>query len=458
MTTVRGNSINMNSKVSKQNQFTRPSSTHVDGNIHLLSDYFKKCCYFCITKNCKKTEPHGESFPIQFSNYVKYPTNIEYIKKSIIDTGLNNDFDGKKPYYVICRNFHQECSNCNNLRLRFIDNNNIALCYGIPFQDSPSITVGVHIDLKLTINNSLFKIEHVPIKIDIEKLMENYQKKDTFIPIKKDEDITNISNNILFDSNDIEIIENNNEILNLPNQENVTKLTSYTSVDSLLIDIEVEKIVEKNVLLELNEQPENGSPFNFEADFPSLTPTNQLSILKIPSESPINFNKLRENILKKTLSKKDLNDYDYDNNIDIDDINTNVDRTNLSKLSVDKELLSGANAKDNTSRIFSVEITNSLLDKENARLKRDNIKLEDKLKLSDKELKDCQSSFESYKLKINGLIKSFESYETKDYFNKWVQNMYTLNNAVLDTINSTYYKDVEFVEQMYSPSTLTYHE
>ena len=403
-----------------------------DEKTHFLSDYLsKKSCYQCIIKKCNKSEQHGNSFPAQFSNYVKCPVYINEIKDAIQKANLQNEFEGKKPFYVVCRNIHQECHNCNNLRVKFIDSDRIALCYPELDSKRDTITVGIHIDLKLVIsNNSKYKIVPVPIHIDGEKLIENYcyhnlkpieeseslpieniERSSTELVEKSNTEVVEITEQV--NDEDNEIHDNNhdnnhdNQAYFIPiNDHKMNKLGHIENVSCQSLDsiFNSEKIpLDINTSLDIIEHP---SPFNMEEDFPSLSSAKTST----PIQSPINFNKIKEQTEERIRIKNQQDE-----------------------LRIKKE-------KD-YQKEFSVEITNSLLDEENRKLKMENIILSDK----NKELEDKLRKI-NYRLET---LKDFhKDPNTREYLIKWINNMNLINNSIIESFNKTYYKDVSFVRKI----------
>jgi len=418
---------------------------------YLLSDYFKRgSCYHCISKNCKNTKQHGYEFPTQFSNFVKFPTNIEEIKKTISNEKLDSQFEGKKPFFVVCKNIHQECQNCIELRVKFIDDNRILLCYGKTYANNDTITVGIHIDLKLTVfNKTKFKIVHLPIEFDIDKLIKNYcdRNEKEVIEDNKSKVITmNLSNDLSVD-NEVNIqenvsllIEDEENKINLSEQLDEVKakddlLKCSSNENGFIPIIEEYNDTEKNISAsssnaELNEifiQTSiadeliigHKSPFNMEEDFPSLSPnTSSISnrIVK-PIISPINFNRVKEQVIENNNRIKAKREDEIKNNIE----------------------------KDNLQKEFTKEITNGLLDEENRKLMKENIFLNNKVISLEDQLKMFNFKFET-------LSKFYSDPITKEALIKWTNNKYVATNSVIDTINRTYYNSVEFVKKLNSNS------
>jgi hypothetical protein len=382
-----------------------------DEKSHLLSDYLnRKSCYSCISKSCKRKDEHGYSFPTQFCNYVKCPIYIDEIKKAIDDANLLNEFEGKKPFYVICKNIHQECNNCNNLRVKFIDSDRIVLCYSELDPNRDTITVGVHIDLKLIINNnSKFKIVPVPIHIDGEKLIEKYCLNN----------IDTITDKIYDDNKDNEskmLSELNNE-----NQFIPIEVNNNIIIPSILCEVEIEPELEEikiqsngdstnSLPLEVSENEvniiEHPSPFNMKNDFPSLTPTKNIGQIY----SPINFSKIKEQTEERMLLKEKEEEE--------------------------------ARIANNYQKKFSTEITNTLLDDENRKLKKENNILSNRLK-------ECEEKLKTFNFKMETLKEFHKDTNTREYLTKWINNMHLVDNSAIYTLNNTSYKDVKFVKKIY---------
>ncbi len=403
---------NAHSKINRhrnENEYMR--TLNEEENTYTLTDYMKRSCYHCMIKNCKKIEPHGFNFPMQFCNYVKYPLNINYIKKVIETEGLLNDFEGRKPYYMICRNIHQECKNCKELRIRMIDDDKIVLCYGIPYQNNNTITVGIHIDLNLKIKGNSFKVEHKPIEIDIEKLMNDYVESQN-------------NSTVIYED-----INNNREDIKEDIKQNV--IEEKVSMMNINVNSEIDGVIE-NESIEDSKNTNTSVESSFETEFPSLTPTKQ-----IQNVNCFDYSKLCENTDKQVKKETSV-----------------VEKVVIVEKTIEDE------QQIDLHKIKSLEITNKLLDDENARLKSDILKLSEKISLLQKnindaqnELRDSKKELREYIDKVDIFIKSYENPETKLYLSRWIQNMYCINNSVLDTFNNTNYKDVPFVEHMYTPSS-----
>ena len=157
-------------------------------------------------------------------------------------------------------------------------------------------------------------------------------------------------------------------------------------------------------------------------DFPTLSPTPTKSLLNpfrsiTPVQSSMNFNKIKEQ---------------------------NIDRMNKIKAKEEEAKIKMENEKKYINE-FTTKITNELLDKENCDLKKENIRLNDKVKQYEQQVKSFNHKFEL-------LTEFHKNTNTREYLNKWINNMYTMKNAVLDELNRTQYKDVEFVKNIYDNS------
>ena len=53
-----------------------------------------------------------------------------------------------------------------------------------------------------------------------------------------------------------------------------------------------------------------------------------------------------------------------------------------------------------------------------------------------------------FNFKFETLSKFYSDPITKEALIKWTNNKYTATNSVIDTINRTYYNDVEFVKKL----------
>lgn len=145
---------------------------------YFLSDLLKNgCCATCIKGTCQKPTCQNNKekrvpFPGRFKNYVQNP---KYIKNPI-DLGKlideqKHDFDDKKCYYTVCNYITQNCNNCLDGRVKYIDydGKNIALCYPILQPDKFKVTIGVHVDVKLILRGPKYDISFIPLDIPINK-------------------------------------------------------------------------------------------------------------------------------------------------------------------------------------------------------------------------------------------------------------------------------------------------
>lgn len=123
-------------------------------------------CMSCINNRCDISEEHGSFFPDKLCTFVKNPTYIDEIKKSIDLAKLN--FDNKKPYFKVCNYVKSNCRNCDEGRITYIkvNNKNVALCYPIFNKIKHTVTIGVHIDIKLVLKGNKYTVSCLPINMD----------------------------------------------------------------------------------------------------------------------------------------------------------------------------------------------------------------------------------------------------------------------------------------------------
>jgi len=162
-------------------------------------------CMRCINDRCDFSREHGSFFPDKLCTFVKNPTYIEEIKKSINSAKLN--FDNKKTYFSVCNYVNSNCRNCEEGRITYIKVNNkdVALCHPILNKNKQKITIGIHIDIKLILNGNRYIVSSIPINMD------RYNKIN-IVPQVKDKSIDTVPHiedkwEKITDSKEVEYIE-----------------------------------------------------------------------------------------------------------------------------------------------------------------------------------------------------------------------------------------------------------
>lgn len=142
-------------------------------------------CMRCMNDRCDFSREHGSFFPDKLCTFVKNPTYIDEIKKSIDAAKLN--FDNKKAYFNVCNYVNSNCRNCEEGRITYIKVNNedVALCHPILNKNKQKITIGVHIDIKLILKGNRYIVSSIPINMD------RYKKND-IVPHVKDKSIDTV--------------------------------------------------------------------------------------------------------------------------------------------------------------------------------------------------------------------------------------------------------------------------
>jgi len=125
-------------------------------------------CIRCMNGSCKINTNHGIFYPDRLTPYVKNPTYIDGINKSIKDANL--DFNGFVPIYTTCifSHINKECKNCKEGRVKYINFNNkkIMVCYPSLESIKYKIPIGLHIDIKLIMKGKKFEVSLIPFEVD----------------------------------------------------------------------------------------------------------------------------------------------------------------------------------------------------------------------------------------------------------------------------------------------------
>jgi len=435
-------------------------------NSVLLSNVFKEdnFCYECITKKCNKHDENNSfCFPTQFTNYIKHPIFIEDLKEAIEKGTTSTNFYNKKPFYTICKYIHKDCINCNELRMHIINfkGKKIPLCYSKNNINSETITVGIHIDLKLTFKDRHFIVVAEPLDIDIMKLIENAKKNITnkknkinnkpieqiiienkhtehvVIENKHTEQVV-IENkpigHVVIENKHIEqvVIENKHtEQVVIENKQVEidfieTNNINFKSIDENNNDCqELSKILSTNVHLIHNNNEELFIENN--EHFPSLSPVSH----KMNNISLIDYSKLRK--------------------INVSNINFNNNNKKKSSLEVESLKNTTKELDRENETLFETKL---YLEKENERLKSEIKKLNIRMSLFDKQYNDLCA--ENYRLKRENKCLNIKFDNVKDIikdaksikiFNEVANNIFTIRNSFEETFLETYYPDITYVRK-----------
>lgn len=391
---------------------------------YLLTDILKNGgCVYCINKNCKIKEQHGLSFPSQFCNYVKNPTYIEDVQKSIANTELF--FYGKKPFFVICKFLTSDCPNCRDLRLQFVDFNgsSFAVCCGKP-SDSDTITVGVHVDLKLILNQNRFRIMAIPLEINYDKLVKDFEEKQSLKKINKNTVDSNVDSNNIKPKKYLKDKFNNNNTNNLKETLGIKNNSSHLNVNTY--DNELNELDIKS------EENEN----DYVDNFPLLSP---VSVQRSNTNTPISFKNITDN-LKDTdnIFNDDTFEIINDNIINDNEVINEQSNENINNKLLDEyeheisELKS--NLQSHSLQIRSVKKQNELLDKENRDLQFKNTNLDNTLKQLNRKIDN-----------INTIIKDKE---TQQIVKNYINNINIVNNAIVEALNIEHYSQIDVIKVM----------
>lgn len=276
--------------------------------IYYLSDLiFNGGCIRCINKTCKIKEQHGIPFPEVICNFIKCPSYINGIKKSIDDAKL--DFNDKKPFFTTCNYAFGVCKNCNEGRIKCIEFNNlkIALCYPNLESILHKVTVGMHIDVKLILKGKKYEVYAHPVEINFIDEDEDYMTDiydeiyDKPIidewPSLNNTDSTNNVNNVV--NNVVNSVKNEVKILDFSKfkkiKENVIENEFCERVNKQNnIDIPFEKEYKEDILKETQLED-----IHYDFEFKRLNTflMDENEDLKIENENLLNriFNLEKEN-------------------------------------------------------------------------------------------------------------------------------------------------------------------
>ena len=229
-------------------------------------------CMRCINDRCDFSREHGSFFPDKLCTFVKNPTYIEEIKKSIDSAKLN--FDNKKAYFSVCNYVNSNCRNCEEGRITYIKVNNkdVALCYPIFNKNKQKITIGVHIDIKLILKGNRYIVSSIPINMD------RYKKID-IVPQVKDKSIDTVS------------------------QVKDKLIDTVPHIEDKSIDL----LAEKWEKITDSKQVEYTEPLNYLKIKDSFKNSSMIFQEKVKSENPVEKIKTKVSLLKNNTSNKDLN-------------------------------------------------------------------------------------------------------------------------------------------------------
>lgn len=389
---------------------------------YILSEILKEgACFGCLNKNCKIEGDHGTNIPYQICNFVKNPTYIEDVQKAIKDTDLY--FYDKKPFFTVCRYFHTECNNCKDLRIQFVDYNgkSFGVCCAKPNPNSNSITVGVHIDLKLVINDNKYRVMAIPIEINYEKLVEDYENKQKLINEFNENNINSNNNLTKLMNINVNIVKNDDK-----------NIVISDDIDSIMNDVNI-----------------NSNENNI--NFPSLSPTHNFT----RSFTPIDFSKITENVKNEMLNElnelndEELNEQDIIINNSIDTLlesNKYVEIIEL-KGQLDK-CLKESSILQNTIDDLTLEVNSKK--KQLNYLNDENSELNHKKNLVEGKNKELQR-------KLDDILLAEKDKDLSLILKNYASNVKNINNAVIDALNEEYYANIyhkeinikSFIEKMY---------
>jgi len=208
--------------------------------IYYLSDLiFNGGCIRCINKTCKINEEHGIPFPEIICNFIKCPSYISGIKKSIDDAKL--DFKDKKPFLTTCNYTFGICKNCNEGRIKYIEYNNlkIALCYPNLETILHKVTVGMHIDVKLILKGKKYELYAHPVEINF---------------IDDDEDYISDIYDELPNKNLIDIWPSLNNTNNTNNVKNEVKILDFSKFKKNNHEYITENVIQNEFCEKINEK------------------------------------------------------------------------------------------------------------------------------------------------------------------------------------------------------------
>lgn len=143
-----------------------------------LSDFLNEGgCLRCVKGNCRNPPTHSLPFPPEFADYVKNPTKIDGLLKTISAAKL--DFS-KSPFFTICDYVNGRCRNCEEGRIKYViyKEQKIGFCYpDAKFDKSRNkVTIGLHIDVEVIKKGARFEGRVVPISINCTKQYTNNNK------------------------------------------------------------------------------------------------------------------------------------------------------------------------------------------------------------------------------------------------------------------------------------------
>jgi len=244
-------------------------------------------CMRCLNNRCDILEEHGSFFPDKLCTFVKNPTYIDEIKRSIDIAKLN--FDNKKPFFTVCNYVNSNCRNCEEGRITYIkvNNKNVALCYPLFNKIKNKVTIGIHIDIKLVLKGSKYTVSSIPINID------KYNKID--VKTSDEDKIVDLSLEKWEEISNTKLIEHNEPLNYLKIKD------SFKNFSTDIQEIQIDNIETSN------RSVKNKITLN------SLSYTN----LKYETEYIDNGNRFIEDSYLKNI-------FNYNNNDEINILNTRV--------------------------------------------------------------------------------------------------------------------------------------
>jgi hypothetical protein len=221
-------------------------------------------CMRCMNKTCKNTDRHGIQFPEKICTFIQNPTYINGISNAIKEAKLN--FNNKTPFYTTCNYINGNCRNCEAQRVKHIifNNEKITLCYPDLSKIKYKVTIGLHIDIKLTLKGNKFDVYAIPINImrESEKPSVKDVVKDTtslteenfpsFNPSIIESNDTKVESNTEINKVDFSIIKTNvekQEVLSKKYKEDEDKKRIHISISKDIKKDDNESILEENIIL-----------------------------------------------------------------------------------------------------------------------------------------------------------------------------------------------------------------
>jgi len=392
-------------------------------------------CLKCLkNENCDNKLQHNIPFSGEYCKFIKYPTNVIDIKKSIDDAKIN--LEGKKPIYTICNYINKNCKNCEEgryIRIKF-NTKYFVICFSLSTNDR--ITFGMHIDLKLVLKGTKFNVIGIPfdmklktkeisIKEAIALYSLNNEKSVTNMYVDKSIDIppvvdthVNISVNKSIDIHPV--VDTHVNI-------SVDKSIDIPPVVDTHVNISVDKSIDLSTVLSKDKLEDESSVYsnrnryvntgrNFEEknrsidsslclkenafdekDFPTLSPTFATKEMKSISPKTVDYSKINNSLKKEIIE---------------------IENFEKKRLEYEKKIVEKEEKIKNT-------VNDNLLYQRNRELEVENIQLKEKIKNND--------------------IKYQTFITNKDIYNEIFANKAKINTLVYETFESTHYSEYKIL-------------